>query len=263
MERNFNQTQYTVTNLFAAQYMLRERSYSCPDRPRSALLLPLCGGMVYEFEDRCLEVGVGDMLYLPKTSSYTYHVSCKKTELMQVELELKIIDGAGALDRDICAVPSKLSVNPTEARSLFFSIIQGYDSRLPERSMQALSALYRLLGWVLTVRDEKRTNRLDRAIAYMESHKLESVSVGHLASMCRLSETQFRRLFRERIGMAPLKYKNSMILQMARELLRDETLSVTEIAELLNFEDVYAFSKFFKRETGHAPTLYRKGYDSP
>ena len=44
----------------------------------------------------------------------------------------------------------------------------------------------------------------------------------------------------------------------AREMLKDGNRSVTAIAELLGFESIHYFTRFFKKETGLSPLQYRK-----
>ena len=47
-------------------------------------------------------------------------------------------------------------------------------------------------------------------------------------------------------------------ISYAKELLKNTTLTVSEIAERGNFVDISTFTKFFKRYAGVPPTEYRK-----
>jgi AraC-like DNA-binding protein len=75
--------------------------------------------------------------------------------------------------------------------------------------------------------------------------------------MCGIGESYFQRLFREKYGTSPKKYVIGMKINHAAELLRLESYSVTSIAELSGFSDVYYFSKVFKAETGTSPGRFK------
>ena len=57
--------------------------------------------------------------------------------------------------------------------------------------------------------------------------------------------------------MKPLKRRSKRI-QKAKELLRDESLSVEAIAEQVGYNDYFYFTKVFKKNTGISPSKYRK-----
>ena len=56
------------------------------------------------------------------------------------------------------------------------------------------------------------------------------------------------------MGMSPIKYKNHIRLQNAIALIKTGNISISEIADTLGFESVYAFSQFFKTQTGSSPS---------
>ena len=257
MERDFNTSQYVVTNLFATQYIPKIYYNHFDNRPRSAFLFLLSGKMLYSFGDSELEVSEGELLYLPKTCGYSYRIPCKDTELMQVEFDLAEIDNDQTSDVLLVNSPAKISAGKSEISTAFYHIIKGYNSRLCGSKMLALSSLYKLIYMFSELNAPSRQDRLADAIAYIEEHKLEHFSMEEAAELCALSESQFRRVFKERMGVSPLKYKNSLVVQMATELMKNDFFNFTEIAEILKFEDIYSFSKFFKRETGMSPRQYR------
>lgn len=50
----------------------------------------------------------------------------------------------------------------------------------------------------------------------------------------------------------------SLLVREAKICLRNSSLSVQQVAEMLGFSDQSAFGKFFKRECGVSPAQYRK-----
>ncbi len=72
------------------------------------------------------------------------------------------------------------------------------------------------------------------------------------------SRTHFSRVFREQVGDSPKRFLIKTRIQRATEILRETTLQVQEVAEQLGYQDVFFFSRQFKREMGVAPSNYRE-----
>lgn len=80
-----------------------------------------------------------------------------------------------------------------------------------------------------------------------------------LAGALYCTPDHFGRLFRKYVGVSPGEFVLRARIDAAMGLLRSSSHSVTRIAELLGYGDVYAFSRQFKEKTGSAPTSYRRG----
>ena len=68
----------------------------------------------------------------------------------------------------------------------------------------------------------------------------------------------FKLLFNTYAGISPKSYFNQLRLRHANELL-SIGLSVTEVAELMNFSSPNYFSAFYKKHTGISPSERQKG----
>jgi AraC-like DNA-binding protein len=83
------------------------------------------------------------------------------------------------------------------------------------------------------------------------------VSADKLASHLGMSRrTLHRRLLDQ--GTSLSRLHDMVVLQVAKESLRDTTVSITELAQKLGYSDASAFHKAFKRLTGLAPLRYRR-----
>lgn len=112
------------------------------------------------------------------------------------------------------------------------------------------------------VRRQRSTDRHEAVVtqAKLLLQQPESlVSIDWLAEQVRLSPAQLRRVFKEHTGVSPYQYYNQMRMNRAKELLRDTTLSVKQVADQLCYESPYHFSKAFKTVTGRSPTEWRDG----
>lgn len=67
---------------------------------------------------------------------------------------------------------------------------------------------------------------------------------------CKLVKTETGRTAKSMI--------NDRLLSAARQLLVDETLTITQVSQRLGFEYSQHFVRFFKAQTGKTPSEYRK-----
>jgi len=115
----------------------------------------------------------------------------------------------------------------------------------------------------------RRQNSSDRHEIIVSEAKLllqqpeSMVSIDRLAASLDLSAPQFRRVFKEHTGVSPHQYYNQMRISRAKELLRETTLTVRQVAAQLCYESPYHFSKAFKKATGSPPTDWRKARGLP
>ena len=99
--------------------------------------------------------------------------------------------------------------------------------------------------------------RYARIVSVMKENSHRSLSVTELASLCELSVSNMKRIFRCVSDVGVAKFFMSLRIRRAMELM-DQGLSASETAEQLDFQEVSYFYTVFKRETGMTPTQYRK-----
>jgi len=99
--------------------------------------------------------------------------------------------------------------------------------------------------------------RLGDAIAYIETHCTEKITLDNLAKKAHLSKRHFQRIFQECIGKAPIDYLLHIRVQKASELLRHSERSITDIAFDCGFSDSNYFTRQFRRITNQTPRQFR------
>ena len=257
MDRIFNPTTYTVTCISAIRFTLKNPKGAVNGRTRSSLVLPLSGRILYTLDNYAFEIKRGDLLYLPKSSTYSYHLLDSNCEIMKIEFDFSEQYDGGHFSCKYKDNVSKKSVSTEEYIIKFHRVITGYESHSPVRRLGALSEICDMLSLFASQATEQKSP-VDVGIAYIEERKLENFHIDDAARACSLSPTHFRRLFKEKTGVSPIKYKNLLIIQKAKNLLRSTSMNVGEIALALGFYDIYSFSRFFKRYTSISPETFRK-----
>ena len=98
--------------------------------------------------------------------------------------------------------------------------------------------------------------RLLQGKQYMDAYYSLNPDIATVAQNCSLSTFHFFRSFRQAFGISPYQYMMQLRLKYALELMQDENYSLTDIASLCGFPDLFTFSKAFKREYGISPGKY-------
>ena len=91
-------------------------------------------------------------------------------------------------------------------------------------------------------------------------HFSEPITLAQLAELAHFSEIHFYRKFKQLFGMPPIEYLMQIRLRMAKFLLLDNNLNITDIARRTGYTNFGYFSVLFKRHFGVSPRDMRKGY---
>ena len=93
---------------------------------------------------------------------------------------------------------------------------------------------------------------------YLGAHYADPITLSDLAAQAHLSIPHFCSEFKRAFGLPAITYLTHLRLQQAAYLLRDQHLSITEIARLVGYHDLYHFSKQFKQHFHLSPRALRQ-----
>ena len=93
---------------------------------------------------------------------------------------------------------------------------------------------------------------------YIDECFYKKISLDDLSDRFFLSKTQLVRNFRNKYHITPYAYLIKKRIAFSMVLLRNTTLSISEIAEKLQFNSSYHFSATFKKSVGVSPTDIRR-----
>ena len=96
------------------------------------------------------------------------------------------------------------------------------------------------------------------AIATMESHIGDPLSLSQLALVTDVSTRHLNRLFTDTFGQSVMEYYRDMRLETARRLLRSTGMSVGEVADAAGFANAGHFSNAYVTQFGIRPKTERK-----
>lgn len=237
-----------------------EYDYSAVARPCHNLVFMLCGNAEIISENKKIALRANEILYIPQGSYYKAKWIARPKAVFH-SLHFAFNAEHNPLQNKQISVQKINYDNFAELYSLLIKIaerrfLNGSDGFF------ALSAFFELFGKIseqIIISEKQNYAALTPAVKYIENHYRAKISVDKLAKTCFLSTSRFYHLFKEKLGVSPIAYKNDVAIKhAAQELLYMPEKSVSAIAEDNGFSSVVYFERTFKKITGKSPSDYRK-----
>lgn len=113
------------------------------------------------------------------------------------------------------------------------------------------------IDFIPNKKDVERQERVQVMLVYIHTHYADELSLKDIADAGMMSIAQCNRCFNKMLNITPYEYLIQYRLQKATNLLKDATLNVTEISEIVGFNNVTHFIQAFKKVYGISPKKYR------
>lgn len=91
---------------------------------------------------------------------------------------------------------------------------------------------------------------------YMEEHLHQPLTIQEICRDNLIGSSQLSRMFREFYRCGVIDYFIQMKIEAAKQLIRNDQMNFSQIADRLGYNSVHYFSRQFKRQTGMTPTEY-------
>lgn len=125
------------------------------------------------------------------------------------------------------------------------------------RSAFLSGCLWKLVA-ILQEKGKPRSDYIDKALNCMHSEYSHGITIKEIADRLGLDRSYFYTIFSERVGTSPSEYLINLRLTKAAELMRDYGERPSIAAMSVGYEDLYHFSKIFKKHFGMSPREYSK-----
>jgi len=247
---DYTKCAFTVNSI----YKCYRKTNSGPsvNRRRTAIALRLSGHSTFEFQNKSESAGSGDIVFIPP--GVDYYIEEANVSLIAIHLNL-----FGESDTSIRIVHTK---KPEVFVKLFERILEEWNEKREGYEYRCTSHLYSVfaeLEKTETMDVEREFELINNGVIYLrENFFRKDISVSALAAMCNLSEVYFRKLFKKKYGISPLRELARLRTNFAKSLLEIKSYTISEVSEQCGFSDSCNFSTFFKRETGKTPAEYKK-----
>lgn len=206
----------------------------------------------------------GDIIYCPFEGKYRFDVISPATKDRFGKVKTLCINfNMICPDKKIITLSRKpiklVNFKSMQLEKDFFDV-----SKYALKPMVRQYKLYKILKTVIDIYSSSSENvsLLRQAVKYTEEHYAENYKMSLLAEKFNLSESHFRKLFKEFTGLSPVEYRNQLRIEHSKELLTQSTASVSEVALAVGIEDQFYFSRIFKESEGISPLQYKKSFHS-
>ncbi|MDF2804796.1 MAG: transcriptional regulator, AraC family, partial [Anaerocolumna sp.] len=95
-------------------------------------------------------------------------------------------------------------------------------------------------------------------LAYFNSSYYTTITSDSLEERFQCNFDHINRVFRNITGKTIFVYLAELRIEKAKQLLKHQIFSISDVAEKTGFSDGYYFSKVFKKHTGVSPSVYVK-----
>lgn len=163
-------------------------------------------------------------------------------------------------DRYFITLPKLINCEEkTQIKRNFEKMIEAHiHGNIPQTSIRLWQIF---LECAQNAQDDKVSNGYAEQIQnYVRQHYIDGFTSAQIQEACGLSYKYAGTLFKEVTGQTIKEYQCTLRLRKAEQLLKETNKSITEIAQLTGFSDVFYFSKIFHRKKGCPPGEYRKAY---
>ena len=104
----------------------------------------------------------------------------------------------------------------------------------------------------------KKRNTIEKALGFIKENYYRPITLNEISAEVMLNPSYFSNLFKESMGMSYSKYLTEFRIDKAKELMKDPTVRIKEIAALVGYDDPRYFVKVFKTVTGLTPNIYKE-----
>jgi AraC-like DNA-binding protein len=147
-----------------------------------------------------------------------------------------------------------------ELTETIFSIAKSYVPNAHETCLWAMQGLLSLLRGSRRMEagnTPPARRRYEQCRRILHQKFVTMQSAAEAAEECGIGQEYMCRLFRRFGQISPQQYLQQLKMRYAQTLLRDNAMSVKQIAAELGYHDPYTFSKLCKRVLGAPPSSFR------
>lgn len=230
------------------------------------LLYIAAGKAHFHFDNKEVVVSAGHMvLYRPKEPQQYEYYAEDQTEVYWVHFTG---NNAKNLLRSYGLTDDKkvfFSGSSLEYQNLFRSMInelQMCQDKYPEMLEMCLRQIFirleRHINTSIKTDNSYTVEKINNAVKYFNEHYNEPISIDDYAKKEHFSTSYFIRNFKLYTGITPNQYILSRRIYNAEGLLQNSPYNITEIAQIVGYDNPLYFSRIFKKMKGLSPSEYRK-----
>lgn len=241
-----------VTNVYSSTTMYTEKNTGIKKNNRHgwAFVLKFEGETVYAQNGREYTSDINSILILPKGCSYEWRCT-KSGHFTIVEFDSDVTYD------NIFRFPVKNAEKYlTRFQRIEYIMTLKETGYILEAMKEVYSTLQELVHSPKNYLPSDKSAKIAPALEYIAKNYTKPITNEELAHLTGMSCVYFRKTFAEVMGESPIAYAHSLRIKKAREMLKSDYSSISNIAYSLGYSNIYEFSRDFKKHTGKPPSRY-------
>ena len=109
----------------------------------------------------------------------------------------------------------------------------------------------------------KPSQKFKKVIEHIQDHLGENIEIPELARLCFLSDSEFRKRFRDQFRFSPREFILRARLKVASKMLINTDEPIIEVSLKCGFSDQSYFTRQFSKFIGKTPKQYRTYFSHP
>ncbi len=190
----------------------------------------------HSFSPDDIELALKLSIFFTRTENYIGQVKSSEPAIWQIQKYLTLLE--------------KNNTTRYDSHSLIYNIITYI-----EHLVKTNELLYKVI-----ISDTSL--EMHDVLLYLHNNYREKITIPELSKKFHINRTTLSDRFYEATGETIITYLNKQRINMSTIMLRDSTLSISEICDKVGFNDTAYFAKLFKKYIHHTPTEYRQRYQS-
>lgn len=103
---------------------------------------------------------------------------------------------------------------------------------------------------------DKTKQQYDNILEYIDNHLNTQLSLDQICRDNLISYSQLYHIFKERHNLSIMNFISDRKINMAKQMIREQKLNFSQIADFLGYSSIHYFSRQFKKQTGMTPSEY-------
>jgi len=232
-------------------YTLQNAKTTKKDRARWAVVIKFEGETIYTSNGKQFLSDLSHLVILPKGCSYDWQ--CTKSGRFSI-----IEFDSPATYTEPIYFPVK---NGEKILKMFHELEYKRNLKKPTMEIESIKDTYSIILTLIQSALEPylstdKQQKIAPAVEYISQNYNKTITNDALAALSGMSTVYFRKLFTGVMGVSPIAYVHRLRIEKAKEMLKTDYGTLSDVAQSLGYPNLYDFSRNFKKHTGVSPSRY-------
>lgn len=238
---------HSVSTLYNPESAKGRRS----NRVRWAIVIKYEGETVYTAEGKRYLSDLNHIMILPKSSTYEWQCT-SSGHFLTVEFES---------EQTFPELMSFSVKNSEKILKMLKELEYKRNLKHPMIEIESIRDVYSIIMAIVQTGSKSyiptdKQAKIAAATEYISQNYAQKITNDGLAELTGLSTVYFRKLFTEIMGVSPITYARQIRIEKAKEMLKSDYGTLSDMALSLGYANLYDFSRDFKKHTGTSPSKY-------